>query len=244
MKDVIERIRKILTKTEERGCTQAEAETAFRLASRLMAEHNLSMSEVEASDGESEPWTEDGTAVGGKWTMECNLAYHIVERFFFVEGYIMGRHEQGKRSKKIRFFGKQSNVETAKWAFSALLDAFGRLFREHRSRTKCPATDRRAFAAGVARGFSDKIQEERETVQDEQDVIRGRTTGGTELAIISIKQEVKRAFKQAHPKMGTSSTSFSGIRDSGGARQAGYAAGRSLNLARPIGQSRSKGLPA
>jgi hypothetical protein len=46
MNDIVERIRKILAKTEEAGCTQAESEAAMAMASRLMAEHNLSMSEV------------------------------------------------------------------------------------------------------------------------------------------------------------------------------------------------------
>ncbi|MGO9180794.1 MAG: DUF2786 domain-containing protein [Candidatus Limnocylindrales bacterium] len=41
----VAKIRKILTKTEDAGCTQEEAEAAFALATRLMAEHNLEMSD-------------------------------------------------------------------------------------------------------------------------------------------------------------------------------------------------------
>lgn len=59
--DVIDKIRKILKKTEEAGCTQQEAENAFKLASRLIAEHNLSMAEIEKEDGQADDisWLED-----------------------------------------------------------------------------------------------------------------------------------------------------------------------------------------
>jgi hypothetical protein len=138
--------------------------------------------------------------------------------------------------------GKQSNVETAKWAFNALIDAYDRLWVDYRRRTHAPASDRRAFVAGVSRGFTDKMSEERQTLQDEQDILRG--TGGTALALLNVQQQTQEAFKAAYPKLGTSRTSFTGTRDSGGARQAGYAAGRALNLSRPIGQSRPKGFPS
>lgn len=244
---IVDRIRKILSKTEEAGCTEAEAATAMALAGRLMAEHNLSMAEVSAGDEDghaAEPWAEDTAGDDfGKWTLQHSLAWGIVRRFFFVEGYFSTSWTPGRRRsrKAMRFFGKESNVQTAKWAFASLLAAFDRLFDEHRRKTGCPASDRRAFCAGVASGFSAKLIEERQTVQDERDVIRG-TSGETALALISVEAETKQAFRERHGKMKTHYSNFSGTKDSGGARQAGYAAGRNLNLARPIGQSSRKGI--
>lgn len=237
MNDIISRIRKILAKTEQAGCTEAEAATAMATASRLMAEHNLSMSEVETTDSTAaEPWAEEDGHEFRKWTLECSLASGIVKRYFMVEGFITDRWTGSHNVKVYRFFGKQSNVETARWAFASLLEAFDRLFQEHRRRTRCPGRDRRAFVAGVAKGFGDKMAEERETLVDERDVVTGKS-GGTALALRSIEQETQAQLKQKYGKMGTYGGGFAPTRDSGGARNAGYAAGRKLNLARPIGQS-------
>jgi hypothetical protein len=241
--DIINRIRKILARTEEAGCTEAEAATAMALASRLMAEHNLSMSEVETTDSTAaESWAEDSAHQTGRWSMEYNLAYYIVKEFFFVEGTLTPGYRNGKRSKTLWFFGKQSNVETAKWAFTSLLESFNRLFGEYRNRTRCPATDRRAFAAGVAQGFRAKMREEREVQQVQRDITSGIAAGGTALALRSIQQETAVAFREKHGKLKSSGSNYGHVRDSGGARQAGYAAGRNLNLARPIGQSNRRGI--
>ena len=137
--NVIERVRKILAKTEDSGCSPAEAERAFAIASRIMAEHNLDMSEVEQKEDGSQSWTEDDVFETGRWTLEDNLAYGIVQRHFFVEGFFGCSHAGGTRRKVLRFFGQPQNVEAAKWAFNSLHEAFDRLFGEYRRKTGAPA---------------------------------------------------------------------------------------------------------
>ena len=67
---LIEKVRKILAKTEDSGCSAAESERAFAIASRIMAEHNLDMSEVEQKEDGSQSWTEDDVFETGRWTVE------------------------------------------------------------------------------------------------------------------------------------------------------------------------------
>lgn len=49
---VIEKIKKLLNMTESNGCTEAEAKRALTLAHKLLAEHNISMGQLNASEQE------------------------------------------------------------------------------------------------------------------------------------------------------------------------------------------------
>lgn len=246
---LIERVRKILLKTEQAGCTADESEAAFALASRIMAEHNLSMDEVEKREGGEQSWIDDDVMDTGRWSLEDNLAYGIVHRHFFVEGYFSARFVNGKHRKLLRFFGRPDNVATAKWTFNALLDAFDRLFNEYRARTGAPATDRRIFISGVASGFSQKIEDERKAMEVERDLMQGKASGSTALALTGIREQTQLAYKEHHAfafkKDGTKksgTTRFASVTGSASAFEAGQRAGQSLNLNRAIGGSQRKGL--
>ena len=171
---VIEKLRKILAKTEEAGCTEAEAQSAMARASRLMAEHNLSLDQIQKEVGsEKVEWIEGSGDTLTRWTMEHNLAFFIAKEFFFVEGLIHNIGYGRTQKKLLTLFGQAHNVEAGKWAFNALLDAFGRLFREYRKKSGCPANERRMFVSGVAKGFREKMQDERTALEIERDIDTG-----------------------------------------------------------------------
>lgn len=244
---IIERVRKILLKTEQAGCSADESEKAFAIASRLMAEHNLSMDEVEKREGGEQSWLEDDAYETGRWTLEDNLAYGIVHRYFFVEAYFGYKHIEDKKGnyrqvKILRFFGRPDNVETAKWTFNALLGTFDRLFRGYRDRTGALASDRRIFVSGVANGFTQKMHDERRAMEVEGDLVQNKTSGSTALALTGIREQTIMAYKEAHAghfkKDGSkrgSSIRFSTVSGSASAFEAGQHAGLSLNLNRSIG---------
>ncbi|WP_158633763.1 DUF2786 domain-containing protein [Tautonia sociabilis] len=255
--DVIDRVRRLLAKTEENGCTRAEAESAFRMASRIMAEHNIAMAEVEARDGRPDDisWLEDDVIDTGRWSLEMNLAYGIVREFFFVEGFFVrrtawagepargrGEARRGQTPRKVlRFFGTATNVEAARFTFTALIDAFDRLFAEHRRASGCAASERRLFVSGVAQGFAEKMRDERRAMEIERDLAAGRASGSTAIVLASVQERTVRAYKEAHPDMKKSRTTFAAPRRSQSSLDAGYAAGRSLSLNRALGGGSAKG---
>src|SRR3954466_8588927 len=118
MSQIVDRIRKLLSKTNEAGCTQAEAETAFAMASRLLAEHNLSMDDVSNVEIEREEYIEDIGSIAGRWTRELGLLYRVVSKYFFVEGFLSTKIIKGKPTRVLMFFGTPTNVETAKFIFN------------------------------------------------------------------------------------------------------------------------------
>ena len=71
--DIVAVIRKILSRTEQNGCTPAEAEVAFAMAARKMAEHNLTMEDVRVSEHGEESWREEVVEHVMLWNLEDKL---------------------------------------------------------------------------------------------------------------------------------------------------------------------------
>ena len=233
--DIVGKVRKLLAKTAENGCTQAEADAAFAMASRIMAEHAIEIEEVHNQGDSVEEYAEDevGDEVA-RWSSERDWAGMICKRYFFVHVY-QKTWRNPTRNRQF-FFGTPTNVETAKWVYLALLDAFNRLWRDAKRKHNFPTSDRRTFTLGVVQGFRLKLEDERRAIEVEREVM-GKT--GSEIVLASADQKREVAFKEAHTDMGKG-RSAPAPRGSAGALQAGVAAGRSLNLSRPIGSGEAK----
>jgi SHS2 domain-containing protein len=238
---VIERVRKLLAKTTGAGCTPEEAEAAFKTASRIMAEHNLDMAEVEAKEGGEQSFIEEDIETLARWELEDNLVYGIVKRHFFVEAILDSRCVNGKWKKVLRFFGLPHNVQTARFVHGALHDAFDGLFAAYRKQTGAPASDRRIFVSGVASGFNQKMDEERQSMEIERDILNGKRSGATALSVANIGAITLSKFQEAHPKRTNNKSSFASVTGSQSALDAGYKAGKSLNLNRAIGGGSKRG---
>ena len=236
---LIAKIRKILEKTESAGCTEAEAASAFALASRLMAEHNLDMADIAVKDGEpAVEWAEDAVFETGQWKQEYNITWNIVHEHFFVEGWFAQRN--GK--KVLMLFGKKENLEAARFVFQGLIAAYPALWTTYRFTNNAPASDRRVFIVGVAEGFKSKLADERRAMEVERDLLKGRT-GGTALALVSVKQETNAQYAIAHPrnaKRGYGKGHYASLKGSQSTLEAGIAAGRRLDLNRSIGGAGQK----
>ncbi len=243
----IAKIRKIFAKTETAGCTKDESEAAFALATRLLAEHNLEMSDIEAKDAPVAEWDESEIFATGKWSREHNLAYNIVREFCFIEGFYNHRYEidakgRQKHKKVLTFFGKKENVETARFMFGALLASYDRLWITYRYLMDAPASDRRAYVVGVATGFSTKLREERKVMEAERDLMKSKTSGSTALALVTVSQETNAKYKEKYPKHKSSRSGFAELRGGQDAFDSGCKAGRALNLNRAIGGAGRKRL--
>jgi plasmid stabilization system protein ParE len=237
--DLIERVRKILTKTEATNCTQAEAASALAFASKLMAEHNLTVDEVNASTDAAESWLEDEVYETGRWGLEDSLVYGIVKEFFFVEGFF--NLNNGK--KVLLFFGKASNVAAARNTWNSLHAAFDRLWTMYRILNRRPAGERRLFVSGLAKGFAEKLRDERRAMEIERDIVQGTASGGTALALRSVADETLAEYRKAHPKHGKATRGrFAAVEGDRSTLQAGYEAGKVLNFAKGVEGQGQKGI--
>jgi hypothetical protein len=237
---IIEKIKKILAKTQDAGCPVAEAETAFAMASRLLAEHNLSMEDVHSVDmTDQEKFVECEVMETGRWSIENNLAFNIVRRFFFVEGFFS---HVGSGKKVLHLFGTQSNVETARFTFYTLLSSADQLWTAYRLKQGRPGSEGRMFRTGVLKGFNDKMKDEREMQKMERDLMSG-SEGGTTLVLVKIEDNIKKEMHKANPDLKKNTgPKFSGLQGDQSTLQAGYEAGKKLNLSRGINGKGQKGI--
>ncbi len=229
-------IRKILAKTEEAGCTPAEAEVAYAKASRMLAEHNLSMEDVEVAagrDGDGD-WLDEVVHEAKRMSLGDKECLQILSRFFFVEHVISVNYDG---TQTLHLFGKAENVATAKYVWGALRAAFDRHWAEYRTRNGLPAREKNLFVMGMASGFYGKLREEREAMEAERD---REKPGSTELALQSIAEKLKSQLAVAYPDIEETKRRPVYLNGDESTLKAGMEAGRSLNLDRPLGENEPK----
>lgn len=106
---ILEKVKKLLSMTEENGCTEAEAESSFEAAQRLLAKHNLDLSQV---DGEPAPRKMVMKRATHKWNAAWRslLADAVAKNFcckYFYQGNL------------ITFFGYEDDVLVSVEVFNA-----------------------------------------------------------------------------------------------------------------------------
>jgi hypothetical protein len=240
--DLIARIRKILDRTEEAGCTPEEAENAYAMASGLMAKHNLDMAQVEQAAGlDGEGWADEIVHESGRASSVLDAVSALCARYFFVTAHRRRTFgPDGKWRVVQMFFGSPTNVETARFIFASLVSAIDRLWREEYRRGFSEKRDRSIFGIGVVRGYSAKLEAERASMIREHDRASGRV--GTALALQTIKEKTSASFDAANPDCRT--IRRRPIYGSPESLEAGEEAGRKLNLSRPLAaDGGQRGLP-
>lgn len=228
---LIERIRKILVRTEEAGCTEAEAAAAMAKVQQLLLEHHISMAEIEAAGSEPDVYELDQNSASYAWDYRHDFASLILTKHYMVKCLLSNSKASGKLRRKLMIFGDRSSIDTARFVFSALVGSFDRLWREYRMKDPyvC-ASEKRAFCAGVMKGYSDKLTLERKAFEVEQSM----KSPGTELVLASAETRLANKFNE-HPMVRGSGSRGINLGGGGDALAAGYQAGKELNINRSIG---------
>jgi hypothetical protein len=224
-KSIAARIRALLSKTVDKGCTEQEALAAAAKAKELMDRYQVDLSETELEDegfakGTAES-AENRRFNAQDWIVNAIAAYCDVKCW---------RTQVGSRKWRYVFFGLRSDVEFANWLLKGLeafiwqkADEFGGLY-----------LDKRNFAMGCANRISQRLREEVSARKAKTQTM----SSGRELVVV--KQEiVQREFNKLGLRLrsGASRSYVSG--GSSAARAAGYAAGNGASFGRPVSAGRS-----
>jgi predicted SprT family Zn-dependent metalloprotease len=215
---ILERIRKLLALAGSPN--QHEAETAMRMAHRLMLKHNLQHAAAAAEGTIGYGFRHLGRETGRISEAESLLAALLGE-FFFVQPIWIHTYRVAdrKRASILEVTGRHENLVMAEYVHGFLLHAAESLWREHkRARALRGNADRRAFVAGVMRGFADKLRTER--------------TQQAEAGLVWVGDPLAHTFfRRRHPKIRHSGYRSSARTEAG---SHGRAAGRSLVMNRPL----------
>lgn len=206
------RIKALLAKTVDRGCTEAEAMAAAAKAKELMDVHQLNLSDVEL---------EEEGCIRGTAEDHMHRKLNIQDWICAAVGAFCEVKVWGS-GKRIVFFGLRSDVELANWLLKSLeafiwskADAYGTTYMT-----------RRTFAMGCANRISERLHEEARNRKARQPIGTGRSVMVIKNAI------VQREFNKLGLHLGRQRRSYT--RGDENARAAGYKAGDGAHFGRPI----------
>lgn len=140
---ILDRIRKCLNLADKtKGATEAEAAAAMAAAKKLMAEHNLSMSDVEIKEEARAGAVEAADTIERKDrpTWEQYMA-RVVDNLFGTSHYFsFGPNKKGSLVRRVKFVGVGQDAAVAAEAYTILVNmvwdmAYGHGYsgKEHKS---------------------------------------------------------------------------------------------------------------
>jgi|SRR3989304_7217827 len=157
---IIERIRKLLNLADKsKNNMQGETEAAFAAAQKLMAEHNLSISDVEfkkqQEEGIKEGSVEQTKAYTAQW--EKDLA-HVIDKLCSTKHFYRIRRSNNwtGRNVVVTFVGIQQDITLAKEIYTILQKQIKRMA----SKRDYSGADARHFCLGVVLTLLDRARQE------------------------------------------------------------------------------------
>lgn len=152
------RIRALLAKTVENGCTEEEAVSAAVKAAEMLARYNLTVDEVQIRESKFRKHSSDHRDIVGErsWIVADAIAFMVECRYW--------RSPHGVHPVKITFFGFDHEVEIAQYLMAicmrALEDGVAKTnLRNGLLRPTIRRSKATAFVDGMVRRLAERIRE-------------------------------------------------------------------------------------
>lgn len=146
---IMDRIRKCLNLSDlSKGATEAEAAAALAAAKKLMAEHNLSMSDVEVKEEASHGANEamDGLKRKDHPVWEQYMA-RVADNLFGTKHYFTwALSAKGQQVRRVKFVGTGQDAHVAAEAYTILVDMVWGMAYAHSYAGK----EHKSYCTGVA----------------------------------------------------------------------------------------------
>lgn len=213
---VLSRVRKLLALAE--SAEVHEAETAARMAHRLMLTHHLTEADLDAR-----PFAirHIGRASTRFMAHEKLLAGLLGKHFFVHCIYVLAVLPDGRRGRMLEICGRDRDVSVAAYVHDWLLATAERLYRDHRARG---GGQRGRFLSGVVLGFADQLEQE--------------TRACEETGLVHVADAALSGFVRArHPHLGRGRAV---ALQADAAFAAGRRAGRRVRLQSAVSQRRPR----
>jgi uncharacterized protein DUF2786 len=234
---LLDKISALLAKTQQNGCTEAEAIAAAELAQKLMAKYGLSLSELQAIPSAIEACEADATAIGNRRAHEVlrlasAIAFYTDTRSWYQRHGII---DVGKGRQRLHeshgivvvYFGLSADVQVAKYLTNTLrtmLDSeWGAFWRAY---PKDPKPNARTARASFMRGMTNRLSKRLREMKN----LQSKDVANDCREIVLVKEQiVTAAFEDAGIKIGAGRRSSGGAGDST-SYSAGDAAGRRVSI--------------
>lgn len=163
---VVEKVRKMLALAHDKGATENESQSAMLMAQRLMAKHNITVSDVDVEDDEKEVVHENVTEIQRTIWWKKSLASVIGGNFRCIT--YTQRYGNGKSS--IVFLGLKEDVEIAKEVFAFAIDSIqhyaNKYVRKISNEGYSTSGVRNDFMRGYIQGLNKQFEEQKANNQE------------------------------------------------------------------------------
>lgn len=236
---LIEKIRKLNAKANDKSVTEAEAALYAQKVAQLLQEHNLTEAAIQVKEdveevGEARIYN---SKTGDTW---CQTMAGAVARLYFCDIYL----NRLGQNVKIAFVGKPHNVEVATSMTLYLIKTIGRLANEY-ARSPAAISDwnytftraRNGFERGAGMRMYERLaQMKREQTANEPQ----RSATGTPSNLPALYQDESMLVKAYMSKIGLRAGRGGGVTNSGQHAAHGRAAANSISLNSQVGSTSSR----
>jgi hypothetical protein len=218
---VLERVRKLLAKAEDPGCTPAEATALNDKAAELIARYGVDRALIAAASPEVDPVGDRVVAVDPPYALDKVGLLAAVAHALRCRSVRRRRWVQGAYSYSLHLFGCRTDLERAELLYTSLLvqASFGLASAKVPS-WEPAATFRRSWLAGFTQAVEQRLREAERRAWAE--------TGGPSTALVLADRgdRVARRLAEVYPRLGVSGPR----RLMGSGAGDGYAAGQRADL--------------
>jgi len=226
---LLSKIRALLNKTIENGCTEAEAYMAAKKAAELMDQHGFQNADLEIK----EAITEDAYFAPGRQLGDVGKVVVSIANYCDVKVWCNRASKNHGGQTKIVFFGRESDVEVAKYLTGFLSHAFEFEWRSYFSSIK--NTDnhtmhgraiRASFITGMANRISSRLRQMKVERNKSYDAASGKS--GHDLVLVK-NADVENAYNALQIKLKKGSKVQTHVSNTS-ALYAGIDAGNRVNI--------------
>lgn len=220
---IIEKIKALLSKTTENGCTEHEMLSALDMASAMKDAYDISDEEVKLTKDEAAILHADPPDLEDPHSIKWRLTYSV-GMFCNVQIYRM-RHETG-----LRCIGLPSDVQFAMWLLDTLADfVFDELYK-HLIGCCAPQAERRIIIRSFVEACCERISHRLGELLERSKA--ARTSNGRELMVV--KDALIKSYMKEHDiRLGTCRGRGSSTVNASAAA-AGRSAGDKATFGRPV----------
>lgn len=177
MRRILSKVRKMMALANDAAASEGERENALRMTHAILAKHNLTMAEAEASGASEEVIRGGANFVEKDQPWACNVSYHIAGLFYCS---YFKRRTQAKGRSSHCFVGRQANTVTASMMAHFVIKS---IMSEANKKWKLQANPGpwwTSFCKGAADRIGQRCKELREAAEAQE---RGAKVPGTALVL-------------------------------------------------------------
>lgn len=231
---ILDKVRKILTKAEDPAATREEAEIYTAKAAQLIAAYGIDRALLAAQEPESDAVGDRVVVVDPPYALDKATLLGVVAQRLRCRAVQRTDYRHGAKHTTLHLFGYESDLRRAELLYTSLLLQAAALTGSPVPYGEHPAAFRRSWLAGFTMAIGTRLAEaERRAVRDAeaaaagggaaQDAAQGRSVS---LVLADRDSVVARALTEHYPRL----REASGRRLSGGGVADGWDAGQRADL--------------